>query len=266
MRTTAYAPKFVMSVLLASVAIGQCSGNIAILGGAAVVPSNLLHPAGLPLLIDPLTGTNGDFSQPASWKVGKTVGGSIDFVSAVYYDPTTKGLDFYYQIQNSGEAATTNLDTLSRNLSFVGFAGFTTNVFQIANVPGSPTNLFGSSSVSFKEPTVDTVLTVVRSGAVDNGNTLTVRLSGNGEQPGTNSAILEVQTNATDFDAAGEALLRWRAAPPANAVGAANQRSFDLSSLEPIATAPEPGFYGLLAIALIGLVWKARRSAPDPCH
>ncbi len=71
MRTTAYAPRFVMSVLLASVAIGQCSGNIAILGGAAVMPSNLLPPAGLPLLIDPLTGTNGDFSQPASWKVGK---------------------------------------------------------------------------------------------------------------------------------------------------------------------------------------------------
>ena len=240
-------------MIFAMIGTAQCYPNIVISGGTSGVPTSILIPYGLPILIDPVSGADGDLSSPASWKKSKTWGGSIDLLNAAYYDPTTKGVDFYYQVQNITRGPKTSTDTVNPTITLLGFAGFTTNVFQISKTTGGSVNLFGNSSVSFKEPTANTVVSVLRSGVADEGNTLTITFSGIGIAPGKTSAILEVQTNATNFDAAGGTLFQWMGTPPVGAVGAANTQSFDLSTLEPVVAA-EPSFYWLLSAGLIALV------------
>jgi hypothetical protein len=151
------------------------------------------------------------------------------------------------------------MNTLVPKMSLIDFGGFTTNVFE-ADFSGPAGSAFFAGS-GFLKPTSDTVNNISRSA---DGSTITVEFSNNGLTPKSNSAILVVETNAKNFDEAGDALhLNWRAAPAGvNLHGAGSLQGFELGTLEPLIT-PEPGVYGALALGVAGLLLVVRRRSEN---
>jgi len=230
---------------------GQAYGTNLVPGGTtfpnpiAALPASQT-PSG-PSTATSSVGSSNSFHDNGGWTVSKTaLGGAVNLESGVWLDPSTGGLDFFYQLQNTWTGSTANNNTLVNTFSIQDFEGVTTNVFQVTS--GGTGSLFFPGS-GYLAPTSDTVTRV----SADLTGDLTVTLSGN-LAPKTNSAVLVIETNATDFDSAGDAYnLNWKSAPPTNAHGAAAVQPFTLGALEPLLT-PEPGFYGALALGIASLL------------
>jgi hypothetical protein len=212
--------------------------------------------------------------EGSSWKVGNQTGANITFANGVWVDPTTGGLDFFYQIQNTFPASKTALNnTVSSTFVLTSFAGIgITNVFQAQFSTAGSTGcaFFGpgpcppdSGGSGFLRPTTESIVSVSRSAG--SGADLTVDVGGLGVAPGTNSAILVIETDAKDFDQSGSGTFSWRASPPAGAIGSGPGQNtggpWMLDALEPVITTPEPGFYGVLALGVAGLIMLAQRRA-----
>lgn len=207
------------------------------------------------------TGSNALLQEGASWKKNNVVGANVTFENGVWVDPVTHELDFFYQIQNTFTGATAANNTITTTFMLEDFTGVTTNVYQVDLSGPSGSAFFAGSG--FKKPTADTITKVSRS---LNGADLTVTLTTTGIKPKTNSAILVVKTNATDFDQAGLGSFSWNAAPPAGATGGGqntNLKNWTLDALEPVLT-PEPGFYGVLSLGIAGLLMLVRRRSGRP--
>lgn len=259
--------RFVMTRVLVTAGILVGSGQIQATqlnpGGTVVNPGTTSQPGGLPIAVDPVTQTQGGLNDGFNWKKGKGEPNksSGNYVNAVYVDPVTHELDFYYQIQNTFAGAANGQNTLSSTFMISDFAGFTIfNVLQLqSNVSG---NFFGDGhNDEFKGKTQVSILDVKRSA---NGSNILVELS-SVVQPGQNTAVLLLKTNAKNFDQ-GTSTFNWKTSPsgcPASAqatgnCGNAYQEPFHLNNLEPF-QAPEPGFYGVLSLGIAGLFFVVRR-------
>jgi hypothetical protein len=197
-------------------------------------------------------------SQGGGWSaVSNLAGANINYADAVYTDPTTGDLDFFYQIEPSilGNPIDTNSSELSTVINGCTLTEFTiTGVEQITSatftpfgnfvVPTSSTN--GISSVSLSS----------------NDQDLTIDYSTNVD-PGQYSAILVIETNGTPCvpnggsanggsDISGSAN-SGAAGPPADSSGSQSG-----SSGEPV-VAPEPSVYGTLSLGCTGLLLLAHR-------
>jgi hypothetical protein len=209
--------------------------------------------------------------EGASWKTGTASEANITFANGVWVDPMTGGLDFFYQIQNTrlpSKAAPNNaVSTISLFDDFGGVG--ITGVFQISYATAGATGcaFFGagpcppsSAGSGFLRPTTESITSVSRS-LSGGGSDLMVTLSGP-VTAGTNSAILVVQTNATDFNQTGSGTFSWQAPPPPGAKGSGPGQNtggpWVLDALEPLVV-PEPGFYGELGLGVTALAWFARR-------
>jgi hypothetical protein len=193
------------------------------------------------------------FQEDASWSVNsQPAKAGMNFDSAVYKDTSTGGLDFFYQIQNPFKGAATGTNTVASSFVIDWFTlpGITiTGVDQI-----DASDFTGPFSNFLKPKPAGSAITNVSLNGSDNMLTVTLDQP---IKPGQNSAILVVQTNAHDFDQASNATFNWVTNPTGAGVhGAVNP--FNLQTLEPVITTPEPGFYGLLALAIAGTVMIAR--------
>lgn len=231
--------------------------------GGSVAPGAGTVPSGSPIAVDPITGTQGGLNDGFNWRPGKNTNprASGNYINAVYVDPVTHDLDFYYQIQNTFLGAANGQNTLQSVFQIADFAGFT--IFDVQQLTYNTSGNFFSagSGGQFKGKTTRTITSVSRS--LD-GSDLTVNLNGT-VLPGQNTAVLLIKTNATNFDQ-GSSSFNWKTAPngctPANQAsgncGNAYTQPFYLASLEPFA-APEPGFYGMLSLGMGGLFFAVRR-------
>jgi hypothetical protein len=251
-------------VLLAGTVLLQATPLVP---GGSVSPGVGVVPLGSPLLLDATTLTQGGLNEGFAWKfsvpgfVGPD-GGSGNFINAVYKDPMTGTLDFFYQIQNTFAGSANPTNTLIDAFHLTNWANV--GITDVKAFVGGSGNLFGDGgNVEFKGPAIDPVVTVSRSGGL--GNDLSIGFVST-LAPGQNSAVLLVKTNATQFDL-GSATLMWITDPPPCQVpstptnlspcGVAITQTFSLGALEPVV--PEPGFYGMLALGLAGLWMGVRR-------
>ena len=232
--------------------------------GGSVLPGSGTNPSGTPIGVDTQTQTQGGLNDGFNWRAGKGQPNkaSGNYINAVYVDPVSHELDFYYQIQNTFAGTTNGQNTIQSVFQIADFAGFAIlDVQQLTdNVAG---NFFGDgANVEFKGKTSQTITSVDRS--VD-GSDLTVQLSG-AVSPGQNTAILLIKTDATNFDQ-GTSVFNWVTAPSGCSIlnrnagncGNAYPQPFFLNNLEPFAAAPEPGFYGMLSLGMGGLFFAVRR-------
>lgn len=261
--------------------------------GCTVAPVTLLpgttsFPLGSPNGVSS-QGSTPFFQGDGAWSVaGQSNSGSVDFDSAVFIDPVTHNLDFFYQIQNVYNGATTTTDTLgnytgvnpnpqtsSYNLILNTLPGVT--IMQVAQIsPGNWNNACVTPTMSNPNPPVpcpDDFVQPKPSTTQINSVTLAfdpinndfddLQINMNSPlAPGQDSAILVIKTNANDFDQNGFGDFAWQTAPTAPAGkhlnGVAKTQMFSLGTLEPILT-PEPGVYGVLSLALAGVLLLARR-------
>jgi hypothetical protein len=232
-------------------------------GGSVSNPVTTSAPGGIPIHVDPVTLTQGGLNAGFNWKTGHGMANraSGNYISAVYVDPITQELDFYYQIQNTFAGSANGQNTLPSTFTISDFSNFTIfNVLQLqSNAAG---NYFGDgSNVEFKGKTPVSILDVSRSA---DGSNVTVDLS-SVVQPGQNTAVLLLKTNATNFDQ-GTSGFSWKSSPagclPSEQAtgncGNAYAEPFFLNNLEPF-QAPEPGFYGMLSLGIGGLFFAVRR-------
>ncbi len=229
--------------------------TLPILGGS-VSPATLTLGSGSGFAGSPIISVN----DLANWKNGGTTEGAVNLVQGVWVDPSSQDLDFFYQLQNNSPAATGSTGSASTignqgasssltqtTVVFTGFGpALSENVFDITSAQFSATALGGSL---FVKPTSGEAVTTVSNATTGN---LVVTLNQN-LAPGTNSAILVVETNAKTFDNGGQALLHWKQNPAlhgATSGTAYSSENINLGVLEPT---PEPGVYGLLSLAVAGL-------------
>lgn len=186
------------------------------------------------------------------------------FENAAYVVPATGGeLDFFYQIQNNSPnpsvaiPAGSNVVT-SKVVLDLGTLTSPSEITGIAQIENG--NFVPFTAGNFNSPTTGFKITSVSLDSTD--EFLTVNLSSN-VGPGQNSAILVVETDSTTFDQDGEGDFSWKAAPKAppgytlkSSTG--SSQDYDLDALEPI-LAPEPGVYGVLTLAIGGLLFFVRR-------
>jgi hypothetical protein len=212
--------------------------------------------------------------EGAAWEMGNRLGALATFVNGVWVDPSTGGLDFFYQIQNSFPArlGAAPDNSVSSSFTLDGFASAPiTGVFQLSSTIASTAGCAffaggqcppGSVGLGFLRPTSSSILSVTRGGGT--GATLTVDLSGP-VAAGTRSAILVVQTSSQDFDASGSGTFSWLSAPPSGATGSGPGQDtggpWVLDALTPVAPAPEPGASTLLTLCVTGLLLFGRRQA-----
>lgn len=232
-------------------------------GGSVTPGTTAGAPSGNPVGIDQETSTQGGLNDGFNWRGKLSATGRIgtqgsgNYINAVYIDPSTHDLDFYYQIQNTFAGAANSKNILTSTFDITDFTGFSiSDVQQLAD--NSTGNFFGDGgNVEFKGKTTQTITNVSRS---SDGSDLTVTLSGN-VAPGQNTAVLLIKTNATNFDQ-GNSTLNWVTAPstpPGSCTAGYCNTPFNLANLEPFAAAPEPGFYGMLSLGMGGLFFAVRR-------
>jgi hypothetical protein len=217
------------------------------------------------------TGSANLLEEGSSWKFNGKTDANITFATGVWVDPSSGDLDFFYQIQNSFPKAQSALDnTVASSMTLTDFSGVgISNVYEVTYATKGLTGcaFFGAgpcppdaNGSGFLRPTTASVSSVARSSGA--GSDLTVNFNGLGIAPGTNSAILVIETTAKDFDQTGSGTFTWEGAPPAGAVGSGPGQNtkgpWVLDALEPVVT-PEPGFYGILALGIAGLLLIVRR-------
>jgi hypothetical protein len=233
----------------------QAAYALPLLPGGSAVPTLLGSssiPTGPPNAVSS-QGFTPFFQEDASWSVGsQTAKAGMNFDSAVYKDPSTGGLDFFYQIQNPFKGAATGTNTVASSFVIDWFTLPGITVTGVAQIKAS--NFTGPFSNFLKPKPAGSAITNLSLNGTDNMLTVTLDQP---VAPGQNSAILVIETNAKDFDQAGNATFNWVTNPAGPGVhGAVNP--FNLQTLEPVITTPEPGFYGLLALAIAGTVMIAR--------
>lgn len=260
--------RLTITKVLATVGLLCAAGQIYALplapGGTVLNPGTATAPAGTPIAVDPITGQQGGQNNGFNWRTGPAAKNKAagNYVNAVYVDPVTHELDFYYQIQNTFKDPAGNpQNTVQAVFQIADFGGFAIlDVRQLMDPAAG--NFFGDgANVEFKGKTTQTITQVSRSA---NGSVLTVTLSGV-VKPGQNTAVLLIKTNATNFDQ-GTSRFNWMTAPsgcsPANQAagncGNAYTNPFFLNNLEPVIV-PEPGFYGMLSLGIGGLFLAVRR-------
>jgi hypothetical protein len=250
-------------------ALSQAHATNLLPGGTVLNPGSLsstLFPTA-PSTAVSSTGANNLLEEGSSWKVGTKTGAAITFVNGVWVDPVTGDLDFFYQIQNTFTGAAANNDEVLQSFTLGDYAGVgITGVFKVTfDMAGNGCAFFGpgpcpplSNGSGFLRPTNGSINSVARS--ID-GADLTVTFN-NSVNPGKNSAILVIQTDAKDFDQTGTGTFFWKGAPPVGSTGSGPGQNtkgpWVLDALEPILT-PEPGFYGVLALGIAGLLLFVRR-------
>ncbi len=244
--------KILVAVGMAVCATGQIYALPLIPGGTVLNPTFTTAPAGSPIAVDPVTNTTGTLNNGYNWKTSISARNKAagNYLSAVYLDPVSNQLDFYYQIQNSFSGSGNNQNTLSFNFAITDFTGFLiTDVQQVS----------GMSFSQFSGSTPRTIKSVSRSAS---GSTVTVNLTGT-VRPGQNSSVLLLKTNALNFQQ-GTSTFKFLN-PPTGCVantpsvcGNAYQQPFFLNNLDPVLV-PEPGFYGMLSMGIGGLLFAVRR-------
>jgi len=230
-------------------------------GGTAtpvnMLPGTATFPAGTP------NGVSAEGSQPffqddGAWSLGnKPLSASVNFDSAVWVDPNTGTLDFFYQLQNDYSGAATNTNTLKPVFTIDLFTLPGVTITGVAQITATNWNAAAAPDHFVKPTPVTNVINSVSLNAADDSLTVTMNSA---LAPSQNSAILVIETNARDFDQNGDGVLNWKSAPPTGAHGSGSTEPFDLGTLEPIAT-PEPGVYGALVLGLGGLFMVRRRSS-----
>ncbi len=245
--------------------LSQASATSLPLAGGSAAPAAISLNSGSGFTGAPKASTN----NLEFWKNSANVTeGSVNYVQGVWVDPTTHFLDFFYQIQNNspaisgptgGGSTIGNLggapNPTQTTLVLTGFgAGITENVFEITSTQFVAGALGGSLFVKPNNgETVSSVSNAVPGELIVNFNQAIT--------PGNSSAILVVETNAT-ATRGGQALLHWRQNPAIHggtSGSAFNSESITMSNLAP---APEPGAYGVLSLAIAGLVFAVQlRSA-----
>jgi len=240
--------------------------------GGTVAPTTVAVPAGVPLLLNNAGDTQGGLNEGFSWKTigpsgASTLGATGHFINAVYRDPVTGYLDFYYQVQNTFKKSGTNSqNTLISSFHLTAWDNIMiTAVAQLQRATIGP--FFGDgANVEFLGSTQDSITSVSRSSGT--GGNITINLA-SALKPDQKTSVLLLRTTATEFDL-GSATFSWVGAPPSCSVapspgnltpcGVADFPTFGLGALEPVV--PEPGFYGLLALGIAGLwIGVHRRSA-----
>jgi len=240
-------------------------GTVSPVPGFTYLTGPPVFPSGSPNAVS-TTGANPLLQEGYSWSpAGGSTKANITFENGVYVDPNTGDLDFFYQIQNTytGAAMPSNtvspLITMNMNLEGVqvtGVSEITSTNFQSFDDFVAPTAGDKISSVSLCQ----TTLSPCAAGYEPDGNAnVFVTFSGS-IVPSSDSAILVIQTNAKDFDQAGEGTFSWKATPPPGAHQGATlvTNPFTLDALEPLPV-PEPGFYGVLSLGLAGLLLLVHR-------
>lgn len=244
--------KILVAVGMAVCATGQIYALPLIPGGTVLTPTFTSAPGGSPIVTDPVTNTTGTLNDGYNWKTGVAARNKAagNYLSAVYVDPVSHQLDFYYQIQNTFSSSANNQNTLNFTFDITDFTGFAiTDVEQVS----------GHAFAQFSGSTPRTIKSVSRSLS---GSTVTVNLTGT-VRPGQNSSILLLKTNALNFQQ-GTSTFKFLNPPVGCAAntplgcGNAYAQPFFLNNLDPI-LAPEPGFYGMLSVGIGGLLFAVRR-------
>jgi hypothetical protein len=192
----------------------------------------------------------------------------VTFDEAVYVDPQTGDLDFFYQIQNTGTALPSQYAGTDAVASPVVINNFdqsssvqVTAVDEITS--GTPYQQFDL----MKAPTAGSSISSVTYTNVPiggGGNYENLSFSFNAPiGPGQNSAILVIKTNATSYDQEAGANLNWQKKTPLGGVGTdagtgASGTAFFEGAIDPV-LAPEPGFYGVLSLGIAGLLLLIHR-------
>jgi hypothetical protein len=183
-----------------------------------------------PIVAPPGSTYQGSSTTPFSFTYkGGSVTGNV--VAAVYQE-TGGTEDFYYQVDNL------NAKGVKGSISSISIADYTSYSTNASTVtPPYNSSLqssgFGTGSKGNYAPTGV-------SRAAD-GSALTFTFKG--LTAGQNSSVLLIQTDATTFDQLGYFTV-------------ANGNSISTYTFEP---APEPGFYGSLAVAIAGVILVVRR-------
>jgi PEP-CTERM motif len=191
-----------------------------------------LPPGTSVTVIDPFTGSPGTLLASVSAPFVSALGVS-DFsgtaTESVYRDSVSGNMDFVYQFNNN-----TSSSKSIEQMSDASYGAFTTDVFT-------------SIGPSFGLFTAGGVLPASANRSPTGGN---IAWQYSGLTPGTTSAILMIKTNAPSFQA--------------GTVGFINSGTVTMTGF--LAPAPEPSFYGLLAVGLIGLIWASRRRKVSPTN
>jgi hypothetical protein len=202
--------------------------------------------------------------EGGAWTVGSNLAGAdINYANAVYADPTSGDLDFFYQIEPSilGNSVDSNSAELSTLINGCTLTGLT--ITGVQQITSASFNSFGV----FVKPTSSTnnISSVSLS---SNDQDLTIDFSTN-VAPGQYSAILMIETNATSCDqnstggtggtdgTSGTSGTANPAAPLANLSGGVSNQA---ASPDVPVPAPEPGGYGMLLLGCCLLFLVHRRS------
>jgi hypothetical protein len=191
-----------------------------------------------------------------------------NLLESVYKNNATGFLDFYFQVTNCGPSGDLNCGANTSKISTGNL--MTLEVTDYTNVLTSAAYVSQSFGQFFNPAAVapESISRGIKTFAdpSDPGNTLaldtiTFDFGPSGIAPGSNSAVLLIRTNVTDFDAAAFVKLTG------GTTGLTNVRSFSAPNyFEPlIASTPEPAFYGMMGLGLLGLftVVRRRRATAD---
>lgn len=210
-------------------------------------------------------GIGANFLQESgAWIVPGGPQAHLTFDEAVYVDPQTGDLDFFYQIQNTGGPLASQYAGTNALSSPVVIENFDQTLgVQISAVQeitaGTPYQQFDL----MKAPTAGSSITSVSfSPDPVAGEDLSFNFNAP-IGPGQNSAILVLKTNASGYDQEAEGIFNWSAKTPNGAVGqdagtGPHGTTFFEGAIDPV-LAPEPGFYGALSLGLAGLLLLIHR-------